>query len=196
MFLFQSWTAKIQEKKLAARKIEVSEIGWTIQLPLNFTLSSLVEAQKSYERSVNRMGQPSPNSIYRTGNITILFSAHADKLNQIASSYSSIKGFSPNQIHFTREDCQDRLIRLFSQIPQAQIERSSNICNVGEVSFEQSSFLIVRNGKPVFCMEYIYQVVGEVELSFSMTYNNETHRQSMFKCLAKSTFANMRSASI
>jgi len=189
MPLFQSWSAKIQERKLAARKLKVSDIGLTIQLPLDFTMLTLAKARENYERSVNQMGQPSPNSIYRSGNVTVLFSAYADKLNQISSSYSSIKGSSPDQIHFSREDCKDRLLRLFSQIPQVQIERSSNFCDVGEISFEQSSFLIVREGKPIFCMEYIYQNIGEIELSFSMTYNNETHRQSMFKCLEKATFS-------
>jgi len=189
MSLFQSWTAKIRQRKLAARKIEVSEFGWTIQLPLHFTPLSLARAQKNYELSVNRMGHPSPNSIYHSGNVTVLFSAHADKFNQITSSFSGIRDFSPYQLQLSREDCKDRLMRFFSQIPQVQIDRSSNFCNVGGVSFEQNSFLIVRNKKPILCMEYIYQTIGELELSFSMSYNDETHRQAMFKCLEESTFA-------
>lgn len=189
MNIFQQWAQKKKQRRLDARRVYVREIGWTVQLPADFIPQKIADAKKSYETSVKLMGGYNDDSIYRSDNSRAIFSAHFDKFNLIAGSICKINGFTTDQIHSSREDCKGKLMRLFSRIPQSKIERSSSTCIAGGIVFEQHSFLIVRNGKPILCMDYLYQVIGEHELAISITYNNETCRQEMFKCLEGSEFA-------
>jgi hypothetical protein len=188
MSFLQSWTDKRNQKKLDARKVHVSNIGWTLQLPIDFMLLSLAKARKSYDRSVNLMGTPINNSIYHSGNVEILFSSHFEKFNSLASSLSNVSKFSSDQILLSREDCKDRITRMFSRIPGSHVEKSSSAIVVGGIDFDQHSFLLRRHEKPIICLEYIYQIIGEYELSISMCYNNESVRQALVKCLQESRF--------
>jgi hypothetical protein len=108
----------------------------------------------------------------------------------IWGSIAGIKGCTEVQINATREDCKEKLSRSFSRIPQSRIERSTSSCSIGGVAFEQHSFLIIRNGKPILCFDYIYQIIGEYELAIALSYNNETPRQELFRCLEESRFMN------
>ena len=189
MNLFKQWADNKQQRKLDARRVVVKEIDWIVQLPLTSIPQNIADAKKSYEKSVKFMGGYNNDSIYRGDNSTAVFSSHFDKFNLIAGSICKVTGFTAEQVYSSREDCKDKLTRLFSKIPQSKIERSTITCIVGGIEFEQHSFLVIRNGKPIFCMEYIYQVINEHELAISMTYNNETKRQEMFNCLRDSEFS-------
>ena len=193
MNLFKQWADRKKQRKLDARRVFVKEIDWIVQLPVASIPRNIRDAKKSYEKSVKFMGGYNDESIYRSDNSKAVFSAPFDKFNLIAGSICKITGFTTEQIYSSREDCKGKLIRLFSHIPQSKIERSTTTCIVGGIEFEQHSFLVIRNGKPIFCMEYIYQVINDHELAISMTHNNETWRQEMFNCLKDSEFSSSES---
>lgn len=189
MNIFQELAARRRQRKLTNRKVFVEEIGWTLQLPIDFEPQLIAKAQKDYEVSVKHMGGYDKDSIYHQDNSRAVFSARFDRFNMIAGSLCKSYGFSQQQIDRSRDDCKQKLLRLFSRIPQSKIEQSSSNFMVGGVSFEEHRFLVIRNGKPIFCFEYLCRIIGQYELSFSINYNNETRRQQMFKCMEDSSFA-------
>ena len=188
MPLLQSWLDRQRQKNLDKRKIYSQELSWTIQLPARFTLRKRATAQKNYDKTAKMMGDPASGSIYKDGKTHPVFSCHYDKFNSLSGAIVRVHGFSLEEIQLSREDCMDRLARMFSRISNTSLERSSTNIRVGGMEFEQHTFLIRRNGRPIICFEYLCQTIGEYELSFSITYNNETHRQAMFKCLEESKF--------
>lgn len=189
MPLLQPWFDRQKQKKLAKRKIYSHELNWTIQLPAHFAVRTLAKAQKDYELSARMMGAPAVNSIYKDRNIQVIFSCNYDRFNHFSGAIVPLSGFSRDQIYFSREDCDDRLFRMYSKISNATVDRSSSNIIIAGTGFEQHTFVIRRNGRPILCFEYICQTIREYELSFSILYNNETHRQTMFKCLEESRFS-------
>jgi len=188
MSILQRWASTRRQRKIDARKVFIEEVGWTAQIPLSFVPRNLANAQRKMELAVKRMGGYSSDSIYRDGNIHVLFDADFNKFNRMAGSLSSISSHSPDQIAHSRQESKGRMVQILSRIPQSVIERNDSTCMVGGLLFDKHSFLVIRNGKPIICIECIYQIVGEYELSVSVTYNNETCRQEMIQCLEESQF--------
>jgi len=168
--------------------IHAGEIRWILQLPEGFTRWNLAKAQKSYRLSVKLMGDYGEGSVYHASNSKALFTAEFNQFNRISGSIANIRGFTGEQIQATREDCKGKLTQFFSRIPQSRIERSNATCTIGGISFEQHSFLIIRNGKPILCYDYVCQIIGDYELSVALSYNNETRRQELFESLQQSHF--------
>lgn len=111
---------------------------------------------------------PAVNSIYKDRNIQVIFSCNYDRFNHFSGAIVPLSGFSRDQIYFSREDCDDRLFRMYSKISNATVDRSSSNIIIAGTEFEQHTFVIRRNGRPILCFEYICQTIREYELSFSI----------------------------
>lgn len=157
-------------------------------MPIDFKVKDPTQAQEDYDLSAKMMGPPAKSSIYADGNTMAIFSCSYDKFNRLSAAIAEAGTASPDQLFFSREDCRDRLYRMFSRIAHGEIIPASSAISVGGLSFDLHSFLITRNSKPVICFEYMCRLIGGYELSISMTYNNETQRLKMCRCLDESTF--------
>lgn len=189
MSFFQNLFSSLKQRSLDKRLIVSREIGWTIQLPLQYALKRPIVAQQLYDFSARLMGEASGNSIYKGKVARAIFSSYYDRFNSLSAAIIEINGASPDQIELSRTDCDDRLFRLYSKIENSTVDRQTSTINVGGLQFQQFSYLIRRGGKPILCYEYSYRTIGDYEFSISMTYNNETQRQTMTDCLADSKFS-------
>ena len=109
---------------------------------------------------------------------TTFFCRH-DKYNHLSATVTKIG---------EREPCGDTFTRLFPSLPGTAIERAASAISVGGKFFDLQSFLITKNGIPVYCFECIFHTLGEYELSIAMTYNDETRRVLMCRSLDGSHF--------
>ena len=108
-----------------------------------------------------------------------MFSCRHNKYNHLSASIAKIG---------EREPCGESFSRLFPPVPGTSIVRASSAISVGGRIADLESFLVSRNGKPLYCYECIFHTIGEYELSIAMTYNNETDRLAMCRSLDGSRF--------
>jgi len=184
-----TWIENRRRKKAKKNTIHAPEIGWTIQVPVIFSLFSEKENKISRVRTERMLEKLDKLHLINQASRTLFF-AQYDRFNIIASSISPLVEMSEFEKHRNDRDSKELFLqRIQSSLPHVSLDHHREMTSIGGKEFEDFQVSIQVGDRILFKAHMFSAAVKDHNLGISVIYQNSVIGDKILHALNTSVFS-------
>lgn len=183
---------KVDEGQIKKNEYSSKEVGWTIEIPKNWTVTDLEKTKESTERGMKIIKEATDEEFDYSG-LKNLITFQKDKFNIFQSSSE------PFKLEYNgewEENDHSLKILLYETYKNQGIKADSSETTIEKIDgldFRTYSFTLYNpKGEPILTQVMYNRLINGLSFSVNINYNNENDRDVMLKAFKSSSFTHRR----